>query len=64
VKQVRAKVGTIPMTIDIARKRKIKVGDKVKWKRHAIHGAKWEGGIITLIIGPDTHPEVVFLTRN
>lgn len=63
MKRIPAKVGTIPMTVDLRGKKKVAVGDRIQWRDYSMRGAKWSGGLITKIWGDPANPDFVFLDR-
>jgi len=63
MRDVPAKVGTIPMTVDLRRKRRVKVDEVVYWRRSNVHGAKWERGYVDKVNGDAKNPTTVFICR-
>ena len=63
MKKVPAKVGTIPMVIDICRKRKLKRGDRVQWRKSLLRGDHWKSARVLEVVGDPARPEHVFLER-
>jgi hypothetical protein len=63
MKRVPAKVGTIPMVIDIRYKRRLKAGDRVQWRKSFLNGDHWKSARVLEVVGDPAGPEHVFLER-